>query len=238
VEYREGVYVGYRYYDAKQMDVLFPFGHGLSYTRFAYSNLRLDRPEMRDTDTLRVTVDVQNAGDVAAKEVVQLYVRPMAGEVPRPVRELKGFEKIALRPGETKRVTFTLGKRAFAYYNVKLKDWHVESGRYEVQVGASSWDIRLSAEVSVASTVEVPVTFTQYSPVSQVLKSAKGQAILGPVLRQAQAMAQENIAEGSFGEGDIDMMAIFMMQSPLCALVSFGIMGKEQVLQLVAALNA
>ena len=107
VEYREGVFVGYRYYDTKEMDVLFPFGHGLSYTTFAYSNMKLDKTEMNDTETLTVQVDVTNTGDRFGKEVVQLYVMPPKGNVIRPVKELKGFEKIGLHPGETKTVTFT-----------------------------------------------------------------------------------------------------------------------------------
>ena len=242
VEYREGVYVGYRYYDTKQMEVLFPFGHGLSYGRFAYSNLRLDKAGMRDTDTVRVTVDIRNEGKATAKEVVQLYVRPLDGEVPRPVHELKGFEKIVLQPGKTKRVTFTLGKRAFAYYSAALSDWHVETGRYEIQVGASSRDIRLTEEIAVQSTVEAPVVFTQYSSINQILKTVRGQAILGPVLQNIQSMAmaqgtQEGV-ESALSEGDMDVMRVFMMQSPLHSLAGFGLIPKEQVKQLVDALNA
>ncbi len=109
------------------MDVLFPFGHGLSYTTFAYSNMKLDKTEMNDTETLTVQVDLTNTGDRFGKEVVHLYVMPPKGNVIRPVKELKGFEKIGLHPGETKTVTFTLGKRAFAYYDTDLHAWNVES---------------------------------------------------------------------------------------------------------------
>ena len=118
VEYREGIFVGYRYYDKKKMDVLFPFGYGLSYTTFAYSNLCLDKKTMKDTEELTVSVDVTNTGDRAGKEVVQLYVADKESTVIRPVKELRDFVKIELAPGETKTVTFTLGKRAFAYYDV------------------------------------------------------------------------------------------------------------------------
>ena len=115
--------MGYRYYDKKKMDVLFPFGHGLSYTTFSYSNLRTDKDAMKDTDTMEVSVDVKNTGSMAGKEVVQLYVADKESTVIRPIKELKGFEKVELAPGETKTVTFTLDKRAFAFYSVKLQDW-------------------------------------------------------------------------------------------------------------------
>jgi beta-glucosidase len=113
-EYREGVFVGYRYYDKKAMDVLFPFGHGLSYTTFEYSNLRLSAGRIGDTDTLTVAVTAKNTGSRVGKTVAQLYVRAGAGEIIRPVRELKGFEKVFLRAGEKKTVEFTLDKRSFA----------------------------------------------------------------------------------------------------------------------------
>ena len=160
VEYREGVFVGYRYYDTKKMDVRFPFGYGLSYTTFAYSNLKLSAAQIKDTDTLTVSVDVTNTGSMAGKEVVQLYVSDVESTVIRPVKELKGFDKVDLQPGETKTVTFTLGKRAFAYWNTQIHDWHVESGEFRILVGKSSRDIQLEETVTVESTVKLPVHFT------------------------------------------------------------------------------
>ncbi len=152
VEYRESIYVGYRYYDTAKKDVLYPFGHGLSYTTFEYSDLRLDRNRITDRDTLTVRVKIKNSGRVAGQEVVQLYVRDVESTVFRPDKELKGFAKIALQPGETQEVTFELDQRAFAYYNTAMNAWHVESGAFEILVGASSRDIRLSATVEVEST--------------------------------------------------------------------------------------
>ena len=146
VNYSEGVFVGYRYYDAKEMEVAFPFGHGLSYTTFKYSNLKLDRTEMTDQDTLTVSVDVTNTGSRAGKEVVQLYVSDRTGSVRRPLKELKGYEKVSLDPGETKTVTMTLDKRSFAWYSTELHDWYAASGEYEILIGASSRDIRLTEE--------------------------------------------------------------------------------------------
>ncbi len=135
VEYREGIFVGYRYYDTKKVETLFPFGYGLSYTTFEYSNLTISASGIKDTDTVSVTVNVRNTGSLAGKEVVQLYVKDVASSISRPEKELKGFEKVELQSGEEKAVSFTLDKRAFAYYNVELADWHVESGEFEVLVG-------------------------------------------------------------------------------------------------------
>ncbi len=151
VEYRESIYVGYRYYDTAGCDVLFPFGHGLSYTTFEYSDLQLSQSTIADSDTLTVTIKVKNTGQVTGKEIVQLYVKDVEATAFRPEKELKGFSKVELRPGEETKVTIELGQRAFAYYNTDLNDWHVESGTFEILVGASSRDIRLSATVEMKS---------------------------------------------------------------------------------------
>ena len=147
--YSEGVFVGYRWYEKRKLPVLFPFGHGLSYTTFAYSNLTLDKRTMQATDTLTVTVEVENTGSMAGKECVQLYVAPGKTGVPRPVKELKGFMKAALQPGERKKLTFTLDERSFAFYDAEQKKWAVEAGTFTICVGASSEDIRCSAAVTV-----------------------------------------------------------------------------------------
>lgn len=151
-QYRESIYVGYRYYDKANREVLFPFGYGLSYTHFAYSDLKLSRTSMKDSDSLLVSLKVTNTGSRAGKEVVQIYVAPPASQVFKPEKELREFGKLSLQPGEQKEITFELGKRAFAYWNVNLNDWHVESGRYQVLAGSSARDIRQRAEVMVEST--------------------------------------------------------------------------------------
>ncbi|MCD8511307.1 MAG: glycoside hydrolase family 3 C-terminal domain-containing protein [Bacillus sp. (in: Bacteria)] len=152
VEYRESIYVGYRYYDTAEKPVLFPFGHGLSFTKFEYSDLIMNRAKLKDTELLEVTVSVKNIGDRFGKEVVQLYVADSESTIFRPKKELRSFAKVALEPGEVKQVSFTLDKRAFAYYNVELSDWVVESGEFEILVGASSHDIRLTEKMWVEST--------------------------------------------------------------------------------------
>ena len=158
VEYRESLYVGYRYYDSVDQEVLFPFGHGLSYTAFAYSDLQLSQSQITEDDTLTATLKVQNTGAVAGMETVQLYVRDLETTVFRPDKELKGFAKVELQPGEETEVAIELDKRAFAYYDTELKDWHVETGDFEVLIGASSRDIRLRATVKVASSSEAAYT--------------------------------------------------------------------------------
>ena len=152
-EYRESIYVGYRYYDTVGQDVLFSFGHGLSYTTFEYSDLRLSQDKIKETDRLTVTLTVKNTGPVAGKEIVQIYVRDVEATAFRPDKELKGFEKVELLPGEEVRVAIQLDRRAFAYYDSGIGDWVVESGAFDILAGASSCDIRLQAAVAVESTL-------------------------------------------------------------------------------------
>jgi len=149
VEYRESLYVGYRYYDTVGQPVLFPFGHGLSYTHFAYRDLTLSRPAGADGHSLTVTFKVKNTGKVAGQEVAQLYVRDVESTAFRPAKELKGFAKVALQPGEETTVTLDLDRRAFAYYDPQRKEWRVEAGTFEILVGASSHDIRLGAAIEM-----------------------------------------------------------------------------------------
>ncbi|MFR9153978.1 MAG: glycoside hydrolase family 3 C-terminal domain-containing protein, partial [Hungatella sp.] len=183
-EYREGIFVGYRYYDKKDMEVLFPFGYGLSYTEFAYSSLRLDRDSLKDTDSLHVSVKVENIGNRAGKEIVQLYVQDNESSVIRPVKELKGFEKVELAPGEEKEVSFTLDKRSFAYYNTEISDWDVETGDFTIMIGKSSRDIALSAVVRVESTRQYKRVFTINSTFGDIMADPKGQEIVSKMLEK------------------------------------------------------
>ncbi len=157
VEYREGVYVGYKYYDTANKEVAFPFGFGLSYTTFEYSDIKLSADSIKDTDTVTVSFKIKNTGSVDGAEVAQVYVNDVESTIYRPVKELRGFKKVFLKAGEEKEVEIALDKRAFAYYNVELGDWHVESGEFKILVGASSRDIKLEASVNVESTVEAVV---------------------------------------------------------------------------------
>ena len=152
VNYGEGLFVGYRYYERKKIAPLFPFGFGLSYTTFGYSPLRLSAPEIGPEDTLQVAVDVTNTGRRAGKEVVQLYVRDVQSSLQRPEKELKAFAKVALEPGESKTVTLTLDRAALAFYDDKAQAWVAEAGEFEVLVGASTQDIRARASFRLTAT--------------------------------------------------------------------------------------
>ncbi len=149
-EYREGLYVGYRYYDTANVAVKYPFGHGLSYTKFQYSDLQVSKTE--------VTFTVTNAGDVAGAEVAQVYVSCKNGQVFRPRKELKGFAKVFLTPGESRQVTVALDDKAFRYFNVKTNCWEVETANYDILVAASAADVRLTETVRIMGT-EAPAPY-------------------------------------------------------------------------------
>jgi beta-glucosidase len=148
VYYGEGIFVGYRYYDHRDVEPLFPFGFGLSYTTFAYSGLRAPKTAAAGKP-VKVSVRIKNTGERAGKEVVQVYVSDKASSLPRPPQELKGFAKVALQPGESKSVEFVLDERAFAFYDPYQKQWVVEPGEFEIRVGSSSRDIRAKATVNL-----------------------------------------------------------------------------------------
>ena len=150
VIYGEGLFVGYRYYDKKEMAPLFPFGFGLSYTTFEYSNLRLSPEKFNIADGLTVTMDVKNTGKRTGQEVAQIYVRDVRSSLVRPQKELKKFFKIVVKPGETITVTTHLDKEAFWFYDPAQSAWITQPGEFEILVGASSQDIRLIGKVELA----------------------------------------------------------------------------------------
>ena len=149
VVYGEGLFVGYRYYDAKEIEPLFPFGFGLSYTTFEYSNLKFSETHFTELQSIEVSLDVCNSGTRAGKEIVQLYVRDLDSTLTRPEKELKAFAKVDLAPGESKTVTQYLDREAFWYYNPARGGWLVEPGEFEIMVGASSRDLRLRGNVTL-----------------------------------------------------------------------------------------
>jgi beta-glucosidase len=144
--YQEGLFIGYRWYDKKQKEVLFPFGHGLSYASFDYSDLAIDK--LGETD-YEISYTITNTSSVPAKEISQVYVKDVFAMVVRPEKELKGYAKDLILPGESKRMKVRLNKRSFAYYSVPRKDWLVENGDFEILVGASSKDIRLKGCIHI-----------------------------------------------------------------------------------------
>ena len=242
-DYQEGVFVGYRYYTSRKMETAFPFGYGLSYTTFEYSDIQLDKKEISDKDTVEVKVKVKNTGNRAGKTVVQLYVEAPETEVVRPVRELRGFEKIFLEAGEEKTVTFTLDERAFAYWNTLIHDWYAEEGTYKVMIGENADQMCAGEEITVHPTKELPKTYSLNTCLGELMRDPKAQAVMGPFMQgMAQnsaaadmAEAQENDTSGAVNQ---EMMAAMMEGMPLRQLLSFvpGIK-REMLEQMVDALN-
>ena len=143
--YEEGIFVGYRWFDEKDIEPLFAFGHGLSYTQFSYGEAKLDKSSMNENGTVRLTVKVTNTGDREGAEVVQLYIADKESSLPRPEKELKDFQKVLLAPGQSKDVTFTIGADALKFYDPALPGWKAEKGEFEALVGSASDDIRTRA---------------------------------------------------------------------------------------------
>ena len=182
VRYGEGLFIGYRYYDARQVEVQFPFGYGLSYTSFAYRQPRVSSKLFKDVDGLTVSVEVTNTGKVQGKEVVQVYVHDRKSKLVRPLKELKGFAKVALQPGETKTVKIHLDSRAFAYYHPGYGEWITEAGEFDLLIGASAADIRCTETVTMQSTQELPSLLNRESIVREWLEDSRGKKIVEPLL--------------------------------------------------------
>ena len=264
VEYREGIYVGYKYYDTANKEVRFPFGHGLSYTTFEYSDIKVSADKIKDTDTVTVSFKVKNTGAVDGAEVAQVYVSDVESTVYRPVKELKGFKKVFLKAGEEAEVSIELGKRAFAYYNVNLHDWHVESGDFKILVGASSRDIKLEAKVYVESTVEAEIPDYRKSAPSYYgadimnVSDSEFVAVYGKELPPSQRDKSqpltvlntlEDAADGKWGGrlnsllkkllGTETMMGAVALQTPIKNFISmsFGLFSPEMAKGLLVILN-
>ena len=186
VHYGEGIFIGYRYYDAKEIPVLFPFGHGLSYTTFEYSNAKVSSNNFKDVDGLTVTVDVKNTGKLAGKETVQVYVHDQKSDLIRPVKELKGFAKVELQPGETKTVSIHLDFRAFAYYHPEHKQWITEDGGFDILIGASSADIRSRLTTTLQSTLDLPCILDIESTLREWMADRRGRQVLGSLYEQIE----------------------------------------------------
>jgi beta-glucosidase len=226
VHYGEGLFIGYRYYDAKEMPVLFPFGHGLSYTTFAYSNPKVSAKTFKDTDGVTVTVDVTNTGEIAGKEIVQLYVHDQKSGLVRPEKELKGFAKVELQPGETKSVSIPLDFRAFAYYHPEYKQWITEDGDFDLLIAASAFDIHHTLTVMLESTLSLPCILDKESTIREWMADPRGKAVFGPSYTQMEAAARK-----MFGGGDnerygtesaigMDIMEMFS-DMPLVSVLMF-----------------
>ena len=241
VEYREGVFVGYRYYDTKQMEVAYPFGYGLSYTTFEYRNLKISNTNPTEKDTIEVSVDITNTGKIAGKEIVQLYVKDMTGNAIRPEKELKGFEKVSLAPRETKTVSMKLDKRSFAWYNTDLHDWYVASGKYEIMIGASSRDIRLSDCIIINSSQVIPMTVHMNTTLGELLRHPTTKETAKELTaRYISAMNGGNATSSSEAASEAvseEMVEAMTDSMPLRSLCSFGGFSRNEIQEVVDKLN-
>lgn len=228
--YQEGVFIGYRYYDKKKMDVLFPFGYGLSYTDFTYSNMKVtvngknaaDVDVIKETDEIVVSADITNTGNCDGAEIVQLYIKnPVVYEI-RPEKELRDFAKVFLKAGETKTVTFTLNARAFSYYETRIHDWYAESGDYEILLASSSRDIRLQYTVSITGSKKIPFVADYMTTCEDVELFAKDGSALDEMLRRSGfAEATDHDGDDSMESGTADMMKAMFTGTPLHSILSF-----------------
>ena len=244
--YEEGIFTGYRYYDRKALSVRFPFGHGLSYTQWEYSDLKIDRNRMKDTEEALVSLSVRNVGDREGKEVVQLYVRDVESSVPRPEKELKGFVKVSCKPGEKKTVQFRLNKRSFAFWHQEMGDWYAESGEYEILAGASSRDIRLKERIQVESTDKWKKQYDAFITMGELMELPEAQPIIGAMMssyQMPQSMSEEEkqrLLEDEDSTEEIAMdYAAMGMDMPLIkvAAMSGGAFGAEQIAGILDAIN-
>ena len=236
VEYKEGVFVGYRYYDTKEMPVRYPFGYGLSYTTFEYSDLQLSSDKIKDTDKLKVTLKVKNTGNRAGKEIVQLYVADKTGAASRPVKELKNFVKVELQPQEEKTVEMELDKRSFAWYNTDIHDWYAASGEYEILAAASSRDIRLKKTVYVESTTELPMHIHMNTTIGELLENPRTKGVIeGMTDSLIQHMGGSSEEEDSAASEAItkEMSLKMMENSPLRSMRSFMGMTTEEIQEFI-----
>jgi len=228
--YGEDIYVGYRYYDKKKMAVRFPFGHGLSYTTFAYDNLQLSTKVSDLSADVEVSVDITNTGDAAGAETVQLYVG--CSQPDRPVRELKGFGKVFLNPGETGTVRFRLNMRSFAYYHEAAGCWHVRNGMYTVDIGASSRDIRCRESIEIRDQAKPKVKITEETAFVEILENPSLREDMMAFLTKGNPDEAKKMEEGK----PANPMAVFI---PLRAVKSLsrGAITQAELNEFVAHCN-
>ena len=225
VTYGEGLFIGYRYYDAKEMPVLFPFGYGLSYTTFKYSNAKVSAENFKDVDGLTVTVDVTNTGKFAGKETVQIYVHDQKSGLIRPEKELKGFAKVELQPGETKSVSIQLDFRAFAYYHPEYKQWITEDGEFDILIAASAADVRETLTVTLESTLSLPCILDKESTIREWMADPRGRAVFGSFYAQIEEQSRRTFGGGDERYGNDSSMGMDIMDMmndmPLVSVLMF-----------------
>jgi len=219
VHYGEGLFIGYRYYDAREMPVLFPFGHGLSYTQFTYSSPRVSAKTFRAEDGLTVTVDITNTGSLAGKEIVQVYVHDQKSGLVRPQKELKGFAKVELQPGETRSVSIQLDFRAFAYYHPEYKRWITEDGDFDILIAASAADIRHTLTVTLESTSRLHCILDKESTIREWMADPRGKVVFGTFYAQIEAQSLKTFGGGDESGAGMDILDM-MNDMPLVSVLA------------------
>ena len=238
VNYQEGIFVGYRYYEKKKLPVRYPFGYGLSYTEFAYTDMRISSLDMEPGKKLLVSVDVKNVGTCTGKETVQIYVADKTSTPGRPVKELKGFAKVELAPGETKTVTVELDERAFQWYHEGLGQWYAKSGTYEICAAHSSAEVWMKKEIHYENPCVLPLTVDKNTTILQLMEHP----VTAPAVSQMLAEFKKHIPKSEDG-GEANAISSVMMRelvlnAPLRALVNFKLLNEEAMEGLAARLNA
>jgi beta-glucosidase len=221
VRYGEGLFIGYRYYDAKKVPVLFPFGYGLSYTTFKYSQPRVSDISFKDVDGVTVSLDVTNTGKLAGAEIVQIYVHDHEASLVRPEKELKGFAKVFLEPGETKTVSVKLDFRSFAFYHTEYKQWITETGEFDILIAASAADIRHTVTVKLESTLDLPCVLDMESTIREWVNDRRGSTIITPLIKNITEMSRQSFGDDQ-SEGGVGMDTMEMFYDmPLVSVLMF-----------------
>lgn len=237
VDYQEGIFTGYRYYEAKKLPVRYPFGHGLSYTEFEYTDLRLSSETAGPGQKLTVQADVKNTGKRFGTETVQIYVADRTGTAGRPVKELKGFAKISLAPGEMGTVKIELDERAFQWYHEGMGTWYARTGTYMICAAHSSADVRLTAEIHYESGCVPPLVVDRNTTIMQLMEHPATK----PAVMQMLAGFKKHIPKSEDGSEanavSSMMMREMILSAPLRALVNFKLMDEKTMENLAARMN-
>jgi len=217
--YGEGIFIGYRYYDKRKLAPQFPFGFGLSYTTFAYSDIKASSTSIKDTDRVQISLKVKNTGAVEGKEIVQLYVHDQGTSVLRPEKELKHFDKVSLKPGEEKTITFQLSSRDFAYFSSNVHAWEVNSGKFDIQVGGSSDLLPLKTTIDVqATSVHYPV-LTRNSLLREFAKNPKGKALYDQMIQGMMQGMGGSVKNDEESKKALESMMMYMNDMPIYKFV-------------------
>ena len=238
VHYHEGVFVGYRYYDTKEIEPLYPFGHGLSYTSFAYSDMTVSAETITDSDCLTVSATITNTGSVAGAEVVQLYVGNPAGEVLRPKKELRDFTKVYLQPGESKKVQFILENRAFSYYDTELQKFYCPEGDYQIILASSSRDIRLMGQIHMTPGYKKMREITGWSTIGQLKSSEAGREMLEKIKEFLRNSGKEQVLSlPLFDESPENAARVDGLPLRIVTLLSENVINNEVMDRFIAECN-